>query len=86
MRLVPVLVPVLVAAAIASCASDKQPPADDPRARCERLVTKVAAWGDTEEESTHAEKVAFCLEQKIPASYFACIDKAATKDQGDACK
>jgi len=59
--------------------------ADELRARCERFVTKAEQLGSTEAESTHEQKVGFCVEQHPPTSLMDCVERATTKAEADAC-
>jgi hypothetical protein len=61
------------------------PGADDLRARRERFVAKAELFGSTEVESTHEEKVDFCVEQSPPPSLMECVERAQSKAEADAC-
>jgi hypothetical protein len=69
---------------LASCGGKDKP--DELRARCERFVTKVMQLGTTEADSSHAEKVELCVQEKPPASLFDCVERANTAEQVNACE
>jgi hypothetical protein len=58
---------------------------EDLRARCERFVAKAEQFGSTEAESTHEQKVDFCMQQNPPKELLDCVDRATTKAEADAC-
>jgi len=88
---------IVLVLGLAACSKDsKNTPAattpgvgsapSDLRARCEKFVTKAEALGETEKESTHAEKVDFCVSEAPPASLMDCVERAADKAAAQACK